>query len=92
MIVKEVNPNTNVYVRFQYADTIGKPWNSITGLNANNLVDASGQITNIGISLKTSWFATDNAGPTTGDNSGVFPDAVLKDYYYFGIFGGPETS
>ena len=89
--VNSVNPNTNVYVRFQYADTIGKPWNSVTGLTANNLIDASGQKTNIGISLKTGWFATYNSGPSTGDNSGIYPDAVLKDYYYFGIFGGPET-
>ena len=90
--MKDVNPNTNVYVRFQYADTIGKPWNSITSTTATNLFDASGQsLTKIGITLKTSWFATFNSGPTTGDNSGVYPDAVLKDYYYFGIFGGPQT-
>ncbi len=89
--VKDFNPNTNVYVRFHYTDTIGKPWNSITGLTSNNLIDASGKTTGIGLKLNTSWFATFNSGPTTGDNSGVYPDAVLKDYYYFGIYGGPET-
>lgn len=89
--VRDVNPNTNVYVRFQYADTIGAPWNSITGLTTNNLIDASGKTTNIGLKLNTSWFATSDQGPSTGNNSGVYPDAVLKDYYYFGIYGGPDA-
>jgi hypothetical protein len=89
--VNDVNPNTNVYVRFQYVDTIGKPWNSVTTSTRNNFVDASGKTTNIGIAVQGSWFTTYNTGPTTGNNSGVYPDAVLMDYLYFGIFGGPET-
>lgn len=89
--IGDVNPNTNIYVRFKYVDTIGSPWNNITGLTTNNLVDASGKTTNIGLALQTSWFSVFNTGPTTGNNSGVYPDAVLLDYYYFGIFGGPET-
>ena len=91
IFVNDVNPNTNVYVRFQYQDTIGKPWNSVTSLTANNFVDATGKTTNIGLAFQTSWFATYNTGPTTGNNSGVYPDAVLQDYYYFGAFGGPDA-
>ncbi len=91
IVVKDVNPNTNIYARFQYVDTIGSPWNSITATTTNNLVDATGKTTNVGLALQTSWFAVYNTGPTTGNNSGVYPDAVLEDYYYFGIFGGPET-
>ena len=91
LTVNDLNPNVNVYARFQNVDTIGKPWNSITGVTTNNLVDAYGKTTSMGIALQTSWFATFNAGATTGNNSGVYPDAVLKDYYYFGTFGGPDT-
>lgn len=31
-------------------------------------------------------------GPSTGSNSGVYPDPVLSEYYYFGIYGGPDTA
>jgi hypothetical protein len=91
LVVKDVNPNVNIYTRFQYVDTIGAPWNSITTFTTNNLKDASGTVTNVGLFVPGSWFTTYNTGPTTGNNSGVFPDAVLEDYLYFGIFGGPET-
>jgi hypothetical protein len=76
---------------FKYVDDLGEPWNDITGLTTNNLKDASGATTNIGLAVQGSWFTTYNTGPTTGNNSGVYPDAVLMDYLYFGIFGGPET-
>ncbi len=89
--VNDLNPNINVYARFKNVDSIGQPWNSITGVTTNNLIDAYGKTTNISLALQTTWFATYNAGATTGNNSGVYPDAVLKDYYYFGTFGGPDT-
>ncbi|MFS8082051.1 MAG: fibronectin type III domain-containing protein, partial [Ginsengibacter sp.] len=91
VVVNNASPNTNVYVRFQYVDTIGAPWNSITQSVTNNLKDASGAVTNIGLAVQGSWFTTFNTGTPTGNNSGVYPDAVLEDYLYFGIFGGPET-
>ena len=91
LTVNDVNPNVNIYTRFQYTDTIGKPWNSITSSTTNNLVDASGAITNIGLAVQGSWFTTYNTGTSTGNNSGVYPDAVLEDYLYFGIYGGPAT-
>ena len=89
--VKDASPNTNIYARFQYTDTIGAPWNSITSSVTNNLKDASGNTTNIGLAVQGPWFTTFNTGTPTGNNSGVYPDAVLSDYLYFGIFGGPET-
>ena len=91
LVVDDVNPNTNIYIRFLYTDSIGKPWNNITSTATNHFTDFMGNPTNIGLALQTSWFAANNSGPTTGNNSGVYPDAVLKDYYYFGIFGGPQT-
>ncbi|MBS1745374.1 MAG: fibronectin type III domain-containing protein [Bacteroidetes bacterium] len=89
--VNDKDPNKTIYARFKNVDDIGTPWNNITGVTSNSLKDANGNVTNVGLNLQTSWFATSNGGPVTGNNSGVYPDAVLKNYYYFGIFGGPEN-
>jgi predicted esterase len=91
LTVNDKDPNTTIYARFKDVDSIGSPWNNITGVTTGNLLDANGNATAVGLNLQTSWYATSNGGPTTGNNSGVYPDAVLKDYYYFGIFGGPNT-
>ena len=91
LTVNNKDPKTIVYVRFKDQDAMGSPWNSITGTVTNNLKDASNNTTNIGLALQTSWWAAWHEGPQTGNNSGVYPDPVLLDYYYFGIFGGPET-
>lgn len=89
--VTDKDPNKTIYARFKDIDNIGTPWNNITGINTSNLKDANGNTTTVGLQMQTGWFATSNGGPITGNNSGVYPDAVLQDYYYFGIFGGPET-
>jgi hypothetical protein len=91
LTVNYKNPNTNVYVRFLNQDSIGAPWNNVTGVTSTNFVDASGAPTTIGLAMQTTWFSVFNSGPTTGNNSGIYPDAVLKDYYYFAIFGGPTS-
>ena len=91
LTVNNKDPKTIVYVRFKDQDAMGAPWNSVTGTTTTNLKDASGNTTNIGLALQTSWWAAWHEGPQTGNNSGVYPDPVLLDYYYFGIFGGPET-
>ncbi len=91
LTVNDKNPSPIVYIRFQDQDAIGAPWNGIAHDTTNNLTDNSGVNTGIGLDLETSWWATYHQGPNTGNNSGVYPDAVLKDYYYFGIFGGPNT-
>ncbi len=91
LTVNDANPTVKVYARFASQDQIGAPWNSITQLTTNNLVDAWGKTTNIGLAGQGTWFTTFNGGPTTGNNSGVYPDAVLEDYLYFGIYGGPDV-
>ncbi|MEO8712713.1 MAG: T9SS type A sorting domain-containing protein, partial [Parafilimonas sp.] len=63
----------------------------ITAVTTNNLKDITGKTTTIGLLMQTSWFSKGNQGPVTGSNSGVFPDPVLKDYYFFGSQGGPQT-
>lgn len=89
--VNDVDPNQTIYIRFKENDPIGSPWNNVTGPVSSGFKDDMDRATATGLSLPTNWWATWHEGPQTGNNSGVYPDPVLKDYYYFGIFGGPET-
>ncbi|MHA4808117.1 fibronectin type III domain-containing protein [Flavitalea flava] len=86
------DPNTKIYARVQYASTASAPWNNMTGPTTPNLLDQNGNTTAIGINFQQSWWMPFNAGPTTGNNSGVYPDAILSDFWYFGFYGGPETA
>jgi len=67
------------------------PWNNVAATNTNNLLNGNGTSTSVGIQfLNTNWNAGD-AGAVTGNNSGVYPDAVIKDYFWFGVYGAPNT-
>ena len=67
------------------------PWNTLTTVTTNNLLNDNGVSTPVGIDfLNTNWNAG-NAGAVTGNNSGVYPDAVIKDYFWFGAFSAPNT-
>ena len=93
--VKNKNPNQTIYSRFAVNDVsaLGLPWNALVGATTNNLLDSNGNVTTVGLQFApTTWWATANDGSTTGNNSGVYPDVVLKDYYWFGsIYGGPNS-
>ena len=45
----------------------------------------------MGLQIQGSWFSTFNNGPNTGNNSGVYPDVVLQEYYFFGAYPGAFT-
>ncbi|MHA4808119.1 fibronectin type III domain-containing protein [Flavitalea flava] len=92
LTILDKDPSTKIYARVKYANTIGAPWNNMTGITTPNLLDQSGKVTTVGINFLQSWWMPFNAGPTTGNNSGVYPDAVLNDFWYFGYYGGPETA
>lgn len=89
--VNDVNPNKTVFVNIVNSTNAASPWNNVSGLNTSGLVDGQGQATGIGLNFQTTWWNTWYEGAITGNNSGVYPDNVIKDYYYFGIFGGPNT-
>ncbi|MBN9386396.1 MAG: fibronectin type III domain-containing protein, partial [Chitinophagaceae bacterium] len=92
LTVLDKDPTRRIYVRMQASHTIGGVWNSVTGVTSTNFKDASGVNTGLGLNLPPNWWpATYSAGPTTGNNSGVYPDAVLQDYYFFAYYGGPDT-
>jgi hypothetical protein len=89
--VKDKDPKPKVYMRFFFQDAIGAPWNSLTGTTTAGLTDNTGATTGMGLAISPSWFGGLNAGPATGNNSGIYPDAVLKDFYYFGGTGAPDS-
>ncbi|RZM24332.1 MAG: T9SS type A sorting domain-containing protein, partial [Pedobacter sp.] len=67
------------------------PWNNVSTPLTNGLKNSAGQTTGVGINfLNTNWNSF-NEGAVTGNNSGVYPDAVIKDYFWFGAYGAPET-
>jgi len=89
--VTDKDPSIRIYSRILTLGAVGAPWNNITSTVTSNLKDENDNTTTVGLSMEPSWFATYYAGPQTGNNSGVYPDAVLRDYLYFGILGGPDT-
>ncbi len=85
-------PSEKWYISAKYTGPDAPaPWNNIATPNTNNLLNGNGVSTPVGIEfLNTPWNAGD-AGAVTGNNSGVYPDAVIKDYFWFGVFGAPNT-
>ena len=67
------------------------PWNNVRTDTAENLKDSDGNASTLGMRLNTGSWPTRNTGVQTGNNSGVYPDLVLRDYYYFGIWNTVPT-
>jgi hypothetical protein len=88
----------NVYINFNDGSVAqpaqGVPWNNMnsapnTGATIANLKDDSATSTGFGIRLVDAWTGSNNVGPVTGNNSGVYPDNVLQSLYYDGS-GAPR--
>jgi large repetitive protein len=92
-IVNTDPPSEKIMINIKTANgsSAPAPWNNIVGVNTNNLINANNQATTRGIEFLTTSWNTWNEGAVTNNNSGVFPDLVIRDYYYFGIFGAPNT-
>lgn len=89
--VTDSDPNTKFFVNMVNSTNATAPWNNVTGVNTANLKNGAGVTTTVGVQFQTTAWNTWFDGTTTGNNSGAFPDNVMRDYYYFGIFGNPET-
>jgi large repetitive protein len=89
--VSPVNPNFTVLVNYKATTNGPTGWNNIGALGSVALNTTTGTASGITAELLTTSWKTYNKGAQTGNNSGVFPDAVMKEYYYFGIYGAPET-
>lgn len=90
--VADKDPNYKFFVRFKHQTDIAAPWNNISTVSTANLKNDKGETTSVGLQLLTgNWFSW-NEGPQTGNNSGVYPDAVMREYYFFGSYPGIFTS
>ncbi len=82
LTVTGVDPNLKLYLRFQGQNSIGAPWNNLTSAGGSNLLDVNNQPTGVGLNMIGNG-VTGSLGPI-GNGTGVYPDAVLRDFYYFG--------
>ncbi len=83
-----------VHMSMKYASSTAAsaPWNNITGLTTNNLNNSAGASTSVGLEfLAGSWSNTGNEGRVTGNDSGVYPDNVIRDYFWCGNYGAPDS-
>ncbi|HET6252717.1 MAG TPA: PA14 domain-containing protein [Puia sp.] len=91
VVVNYVSPTKSIYVQFCSTDSAAFPWNHMTSPTISNLVDNYGNVTPVSLSFSSPVWNVGNVGPSTGNNSGVYPDNVEKDFYIFGIWGAPQT-
>ncbi|WP_448518543.1 fibronectin type III domain-containing protein [Rhodoflexus sp.] len=96
--VNDVNPNFRVMININGGgdalNVAPAPWNNLsrnptTGMTVSNLLTDTGVNSGISLHFPTTWGGAFNAGATgTGD----VPNSVLRGYYWFGIFGAPNTA
>ncbi len=72
-------------------------WNNLlappqNGLIIENLVTISEKVTHLSVKLDSDWGGVEASGTSTGNNTGIIPDEGLKEYYWFGTFGAPDTT
>ncbi|MDH7464068.1 PA14 domain-containing protein [Chitinophagaceae bacterium 26-R-25] len=85
--VNDKSPNTKWYVKVYYPggggnSTAPAPWNNVGGVSTN-LLNSSGGASTVGVTISAPNNITlYSSGQTTGNNSGVFPDVVLRDCFY----------
>jgi pimeloyl-ACP methyl ester carboxylesterase len=78
---------STTYLNFNQSLPVPAPWNNMNavpnaGTTLANLVDSKGNVTTATVTLLDAWSGYVSNGPTTGNNSGIFPDNVLKTAYY----------
>lgn len=78
---------SSIMVNFNQVLTAAAPWNSFTntplaGRVLSNLKNDEGVVTNASITLVEGWEGANDVGATTGNNSGVLPDDVMKTAYF----------
>ncbi|MEM9298966.1 MAG: LamG-like jellyroll fold domain-containing protein, partial [Bacteroidota bacterium] len=87
--VNDIDPNLFVQVNMKYASDGPAGWNNVSTADLIGLDDIVGSSSGISFDFLTGAWNSFNQGASS--TSDVFPNSVLKDYYYFGIFGAPET-
>ena len=77
-----------LFLSIKQNSTAPAPWNNIIGSVTTSLKDDQGKTTSAGLKFDENWWATFGEGAATGNNSGVYPDAVISDALYFGALSG----
>jgi large repetitive protein len=75
------------YVNFNQVLPVGNPWNSfnsapLANTTRANIADEAGVTSGISVTLVDAWDNANDVGATTGTNSGVFPDNVMRTAYF----------
>ncbi|HYC29066.1 MAG TPA: fibronectin type III domain-containing protein, partial [Chitinophagaceae bacterium] len=92
IIVAEKDPNEKILVSIKNATTAPAPWNNMGSQSISNLKNTDGTTTTVGAAVQNSWqFNLSDQGAQTGNNSGVYPDAVMKDGVNWGYFLGNNS-
>ena len=90
--VNEVDPNESIKVNMKYYTQNVATWNEVNlpnltpPFNRTALVTSKGVVTTVGINALTSNYNGAEFGVQTGNNSGVYPDNVMRDYLEWGIW------
>jgi len=90
--VNEVDPNESIKVNMKYYTPNVATWNEVNlpnltpPFNRTALVTSKGVVTTVGINALTSNYNGAEFGVQTGNNSGIYPDFVMKDYLEWGIW------
>ncbi len=92
-------PSNNVFINFNNnGDNASLPWNNTQGgpqpgTVFNGFLNENNEITPLSIEMLTGFQWVTSDGPTTGGNSGMVPDAVLQESYFWGeSAGSPLTA
>lgn len=96
--VNEVDPNESFKINFRTYSGFLPTWNDVdlysaAPFNRTALVTAKGVSTTVGIQAMGTNYGAISSGVQTGNNSGVYPDAIMKDYMEWGTYvtGASDT-
>lgn len=90
--VSAVNPNKRIYINvLNSSPSPDAPWNNIMSSHTGGLLYSDGKASEVDITFTPDNWNTSSLGTGTGDDSGVFPDLVMRDNYYFGLSYLPDT-
>ncbi|WP_160710977.1 fibronectin type III domain-containing protein [Chitinophaga solisilvae] len=79
---------TSTYVNLNgNGDNAPAPWNNfnyppVANRSLTNLTDESGVATGMNVTVLDNFTGYNNLGAVTGNNSGVYPDIVMKTFFY----------
>lgn len=90
--VNEKDPNERILVSIKNGTTAPAPWNNMGSQSITALKTVNGTTTTVAAAVQNSWqFNLNDLGAQTGNNSGLYPDAVMKDAIHWGYFLGNNS-